>query len=48
MKWLKDNYGGEFRFLRQQGLSIDDEGDRAEGRSIVRAFMQADGSEDHP
>ena len=45
-KWLKDNYGGEFHFLRQHELSIYEEGDRAEGRSILRAFMQKDGPDD--
>ncbi|KAL8789939.1 MAG: hypothetical protein Q9195_006600 [Heterodermia aff. obscurata] len=41
-KWLKDNYGGEFHFLRGQGLSIYKEEDREEGRIILRAMMQED------
>jgi len=38
-KWLKENWGGEFKFLRAHGLKIHDEEDRAEGRIIVRAMM---------
>ena len=45
-KWLKDHYGGEFHFLRQHGLSIYKEEDRDEGRSILRALMQDDDSDD--
>ena len=41
-KWLKDNYGGEFRFLRDHGLSIYEEDDRAEGQAIMRAMMLQD------
>lgn len=40
--WLKENFRSEFYFLRMYGLSIYDEEDRKEGRSIVRAFMKAD------
>src|SRR5579859_589853 len=35
-EWLKENWGGEFRFLRGHLLKIHDEEDRAEGRRIVR------------
>ncbi len=35
-RWLKDNWGNEFHFLRAYGLSKD----RAAGRKPVRAFMQ--------
>lgn len=35
-RWLKDNWGNEFHFLRAYGLSKD----RAAGRKLVRAFMQ--------
>lgn len=45
-KWLKDNYGGEFRFLRDHGLSIYKEEDRADGRTIVRSMMLHDEDED--
>ena len=45
-KWLKDNYGGEFHFLREHGLSIYKEEDREEGRTIVRAMMQEDDEEE--
>jgi hypothetical protein len=38
-EWLKENWGGEFRFLRAHLLKIHDEEDRAEGRRIVRAMM---------
>ena len=38
--WLKKHWGGEFQFLRAYGLSIYDEEQRAEGRRLVRAFMQ--------
>jgi hypothetical protein len=37
--WLKTNYRGEYKFLREYGLSIHKEEDREEGRSIVRKFM---------
>jgi hypothetical protein len=41
-KWLKDNYGGEYRFLRQHGLSIYKGEDREQGREIVRSTMAGD------
>ena len=41
-KWLKDNWGGEFHFLQSYGLSIYEEEERAEGRSILRALMEDD------
>ena len=45
-KWLKDNnYKDEFHLLREQGLSIYKEEDRAEGRLIMRAIMEQD--QDH-
>lgn len=40
--WLKRFWGGEFEFLAAYGLSIYDEEDRDEGRSIVRAMMSKD------
>ena len=42
----KDQWGGEFRFLRAHLLSIHDEEDRAEGQRIVRAMMDADHDDD--
>jgi len=48
-EWLKENWGGEFRFLRAHLLKIHDEEDRAEGRRIVRAMMHdsdGDGGDD--
>ena len=45
-KWLKDNYGGEFKFLRDYGLSIYKSEDRGEGRTILRAMMR-DNDSDH-
>jgi hypothetical protein len=41
-KWLRDNWGGEYRFLSSYGLKIQDEEDREEGRAITRAFIEAD------
>ncbi len=43
-KWLKDNWGDEFHFLRAYALSIYKEEDRDEGRRIVRGFMEDDAS----
>ena len=43
--WLKDNYKGEFYFLRCFGLSVYEDEDREEGRRILRAFMQASNAE---
>lgn len=40
--WLKRHWGDEFHCLRAYELSIYKEEDRAEGRSIVRALMEAD------
>ena len=45
-QWLKQRFGNEYSFLRRYGLSIYEEEDRAEGRAIVRAFMQEDDSGD--
>jgi hypothetical protein len=41
-EWLKENWGGEFRFLRAHLLKIHDKEDRAEGRRLVRAMMRDD------
>ena len=41
-KWLKEYFGGEYHFLRSYCLSIYEEEDRKEGRSILRARMEAD------
>jgi hypothetical protein len=38
-QYLKEHYGGEYRFLRLYQLSIYEEEDREEGRRILRAFM---------
>lgn len=38
-QWLKMNHRDEFHFLRTYGFSIYNEEQRAEGRLIVRAFM---------
>jgi hypothetical protein len=40
--YLKEQFGGEYRMLREQGLSIYKESDREEGRAIMRAFMEQD------
>jgi hypothetical protein len=40
--FLKKNYGSEYRFLLQHGLRIHDEGDREDGRAILRAVMRED------
>jgi hypothetical protein len=40
--WLKANYGGEYKFLLTFGLSIYNEEDREEGRSVARGFMAKD------
>ena len=45
-RWLKKNFGGEFRFLRMYALSIYDEDEREEGRAIARGFMEHDSSDD--
>ena len=42
-EWLRGKYGGEFRFLRAQGLNIYRDGDRLEGRRICRGLMKEDG-----
>lgn len=44
--WLKVAFGGEFKFLRMFGLSIYDEEDREEGRSIARGFVAQDAGEE--
>ncbi len=45
-RWLKENWTDEFHFLMAYELSIYEEEDRAEGRSIVRAMMKADADEE--
>ncbi|TKA66867.1 hypothetical protein B0A55_08311 [Friedmanniomyces simplex] len=37
--WLKDNYGGEWKFLMACGLNMHKDEDREEGRGIMRALM---------
>ncbi|VUC25647.1 unnamed protein product [Clonostachys rosea] len=41
-QFLRDNFGGEFLFMRSHGLDIFKEQDRDEGRAILRAFQQWD------
>ncbi|KAL9597722.1 MAG: hypothetical protein Q9219_004979 [cf. Caloplaca sp. 3 TL-2023] len=45
-KWLKENYGNEFHFLRSHGLSIYRDDDREEGRRILRALVDDQGDSD--
>ena len=45
-KWLKDNFGDEFHFLRDYGLSIYKDEDREEGRSMIRAFIRGNDEEE--
>ncbi|KAK4609065.1 hypothetical protein CLAFUW4_14251 [Fulvia fulva] len=40
--WLKQHWTDEFHFLRAYGLSIYKEEHRAEGRLMVRAFIEQD------
>jgi hypothetical protein len=40
--WLRTRFGGEYKFLRQFGLSIYKEEDRELGRSMARTFMKSD------
>lgn len=40
--WLKKHFDGEFKFLREYGLSIYKDEDREEGRQILRALMEGD------
>ena len=47
-KWLKDNWGGEFHFLRCYSLSIYKEEDREEGRLIMRALIKCDDEDKQP
>jgi hypothetical protein len=44
--WLKKHRKGELKFLTVHGLSIYKEGDRDEGRQMVRAMMGTDEDED--
>lgn len=46
-QWLKEHYGGEFKFLMAHELSIYSEEDRAEGRAIMRALAGDGGSTDN-
>lgn len=39
-QWLKDHWADEFHFLMAYGLSIYDEGERAEGRRIMRTLAE--------
>ena len=39
-KWLKDNFGNEFLFLRQYGYSIHKDDQRAEGRRLARGMIK--------
>jgi hypothetical protein len=41
---LKKNYGGEFKCLRDFGLSISKEENREQGRSVARKLMLNDDS----
>ncbi len=45
-EFLKKNWGGEYKFLLQHGLKIHNEDDRTEGRSILRALMEEDASDE--
>jgi hypothetical protein len=45
-QYLKEHYGGEYKFLRLYQLSIYKEEDREEGRRILRAFMSESEDED--
>lgn len=40
--WLKKHYGNEFSFLQAHELSIYKDEDRKEGRTILRALMEAE------
>jgi hypothetical protein len=44
--YLKKNWRSEYHFLLKHGLSIYKEEDRAEGRSILRAFRDKDSSKE--
>jgi hypothetical protein len=46
--WLKKNYDGEFKFLRDLGLSMFKEEDREEGRGIARSLMEEDDADFKP
>jgi len=39
--FMKDNYGGESEFFRQQGLDIKETDDRTLGRAMLRGIMHA-------
>lgn len=40
--WLKKHFDGEFKFLRDYGLSIYEDEDREEGRRIARGCMESE------
>jgi hypothetical protein len=44
-QWLKKHYGDEYHFLMSFGWKIHDEQDRAEGRAVLRAFMEKEEEE---
>ena len=39
---MKDNYGGEFKFLSSHGLNIYKDDHREEGRAIAQGYMKMD------
>ncbi|KAI5456699.1 hypothetical protein BGZ63DRAFT_467867 [Mariannaea sp. PMI_226] len=45
-EWLKKNYDGEFKFLHSYGLNIYKDEDREEGRSILRALILGEVTEE--
>lgn len=47
-KWLHNGFGGEQEFLERHALNINNADDRAEGRRLVRAMMDDDGSAENP
>lgn len=46
-RWLKEHWGGEFKFLASYGLNIYKEEDREEGRVILRAMMADSDGDDN-
>lgn len=44
-RWLKEHFGSEFHFLRAYNLRIYEDNDRAEGRELVRSFIQQEREE---
>lgn len=41
-QWLKEHWGGEWKFLQAYRLDMTNDEERAEGRAIVRAMMKHD------